>query len=196
MQAYPVWTHHTLALMTGDTPHYIARQVTEWRKKWRLIKLKRWVYVPSDTMQFLDTMTLSRWLVDPSYVSCERAMHFYGMIPESVHITTCVTPKKTQQYDTSVWEFSYRYLASKYYRWWEQIDQIYIATPEKALLDYCWLYQESLHDKSIESLRLHFPTEFSSQRFLQYMQRRNKKSFSKKLSLSIIPYLPDDWSTS
>lgn len=196
MKPYPVRTHTTLALMTSESPAYIARQVTEWSKKWWLIKLKRWVYVPAESMEWLDRLTISRWVVDPSYVSCESALSYYGMIPEGVTFTTCITPKKTQEYTTPVGIFSYKQLSPKFFRGWEQRDQMYIATPEKAFLDYLWLHPDTCHEQTIQSLRIHFPEEFSTHRFLAYMHRRDKAFFSKKLSLHIVPYLPYDWSAS
>lgn len=44
-------------------------------------------------------MIFSHGLVNPSYISLEYALSYYGLIPEEAVVITAITTKKTQSYD-------------------------------------------------------------------------------------------------
>ncbi|WP_216647557.1 hypothetical protein [Chitinophaga sp. SYP-B3965] len=84
---------------------------------------------------------IANHLCDPSYVSIDTALSFYGLIPERVYEISSVTTKTSREYITSVGVFSFTHLPSPYYslgiRRLAVSDGQYMlmATPEKALFD-------------------------------------------------------------
>ena len=89
---------------------------------------------------------------EPSYVSLESALSYYGLIPEAVYTTTSVTTQLRLEQKTPVGQFSYSHLKSNYfnfgfYRAQEKMNhqevKFLIATPLKALMDYIVLRKKN-----------------------------------------------------
>lgn len=84
---------------------------------------------------------LSNMMYGPSYVSLERALHIYGLIPEDVPVVTCMTTKASKQFTTPVGNFIYVHTPLHYYfvgitrMQFSQYENPLIACPEKALVD-------------------------------------------------------------
>ena len=84
---------------------------------------------------------LANMIYGPSYVSLEKALQIYGLIPEHVELITSVTFKPKREFKTPVGNFSYTYCHFKSYpigittRPHSQYENPLIATPEKALTD-------------------------------------------------------------
>lgn len=89
----------------------------------------------------------------PSYVSCEYALAYYGLIPEYVEEVTSVSTKRSRSFETPIGRFSYKHLPSKLYKIGFNLISIrnnetaLIATPEKALADL--LYLRDVHPESL-----------------------------------------------
>ncbi|MFY7994467.1 MAG: type IV toxin-antitoxin system AbiEi family antitoxin domain-containing protein [Bacteriovoracaceae bacterium] len=84
---------------------------------------------------------IANYIREPSYVSLESALSYYGLIPEAVYTTTSVTTNPNLEQETPVGHFSYSHLRSNYfnfgfYRAKEGEYRFLIATPLKALVDY------------------------------------------------------------
>ena len=84
---------------------------------------------------------LANMIYGPSYVSLEKALQIYGLIPEHVEMMTSVTFKPKTEFKTPVGNFSYTHCHFKSYpigittRSYSQYENPLIATPEKALTD-------------------------------------------------------------
>lgn len=84
---------------------------------------------------------LANMIYGPSYVSLERALQIYGLIPEHVEEITSVTFKATKEVKTPVGYFSYAHCHPNSYpigittRSFSPSENPLIATPEKALTD-------------------------------------------------------------
>jgi hypothetical protein len=84
---------------------------------------------------------LANLIYGPSYVSLEKALQFYGLIPKHVEMMTCVTAKKSKLFKTSIVDFSYLHCYPKSYaigittHSFSYLENPLIATPEKALTD-------------------------------------------------------------
>jgi predicted transcriptional regulator of viral defense system len=92
-------------------------------------------------------------LYKPSYLSLEYVLSRYGIIPESTYSITSVTTKATATFSVLGKEFLYRKIKKAAYTGYlpEKIDgkTIFIAEPEKALIDY--LYFVSLGRKTLNN---------------------------------------------
>ncbi|MGB4407985.1 MAG: hypothetical protein WBI82_14080 [Sphaerochaeta sp.] len=100
-------------------------------------------------------------LYDPSYISLESALAFYGMIPEGVIQITSVTARKTKSFRNPFGTFIYRSVKpelmfgytrekSSYSNNWSML----LAEPEKALLDFLYLNPQYDSSKDMQELRL------------------------------------------
>lgn len=84
---------------------------------------------------------LANLIYGPSYVSLERALQIYGLIPEHVENVTSVTAKASKKFKTPVGYFLYAHCHPNNYsvgvtsRTFSEYENPLIATPEKALTD-------------------------------------------------------------
>lgn len=84
---------------------------------------------------------LANMIYGPSYVSLERALQIYGLIPEHVEVVTSVTLKPSTEFKTPVGLFTYAHCSRNSYsigvttRAFSSYEHPLIATPEKALTD-------------------------------------------------------------
>ncbi len=139
----------------GESKDVLEVQLSHWVKKGYVIKLRRGMYTLSNSQRSCPSSEyfLANNLYSPSYISLETALSHYRFIPERVYSITSITPKKTMQFKNSLGRFTYRTIkASAFSHYEEQEDvngyRFFIATPEKALLDF--LYFATKHFKTIE----------------------------------------------
>lgn len=84
---------------------------------------------------------LANMIYGPSYISLERALQIYGLIPEHVEMVTSVTIKISKEFKTPIGHFSYAHCHPKGYsvgvttKTYSEYENPLIATPEKALTD-------------------------------------------------------------
>lgn len=122
-------------------------QLSRWAKQGKIIRLKRGLYTLPE--EFRKAPLSLRWLANtlysPSYLSLEYMLSWYDMIPERVATLTSVSTRKTASFTNPLARFSYRTLKKKHFFGFEETrdefeQPILVATPEKALLDYIYLY--------------------------------------------------------
>jgi predicted transcriptional regulator of viral defense system len=118
-------------------------KVTRMEKDGEIIRLKKGLFVVAQKnhLQPISKELIANHFYGPSYVSCETALSFYGLIPERVYVTKSITTKRTRSYVTSIGNFEYISLRQDYFAIGirqEIVENKYafmIATPEKALCD-------------------------------------------------------------
>jgi hypothetical protein len=133
-------------------------KVTHLLRSGELIRIKKGLYVfgPKQRRSMLSLEILANQIYGPSYVSCEYALAFYGLIPEHVVEVTNVTTKRYKYYETPMGRFSYTPLPSPLFstgfNLLEVVDHqsALIATPEKALADL--LYIRKIKIKTLSDL--------------------------------------------
>jgi len=124
-------------------PATLRMQLFRLCRKKKLIRLKKNCYTFPDAHP--TGLIMAQEMVQPSYHSLESVLSLQGIIPEGVAGYTLVTSKKTQQYSNIFGNYSYRHLPPELFFGVEQReDGAYVATPEKALLDYLYLNSKSL----------------------------------------------------
>ena len=132
----------------------IAREV----KKGNLIKLKNGVY---ETDRSVGGITLGTTIFGPSYVSFEKALEYYEMIPERIYTYTLATfdKKKKKKFVNAFGTFEYRDVPMEVYPLGIEIDnydgrEFLIASPEKALCDLLYTITPMKNLKDMEILLL------------------------------------------
>ncbi len=133
--------------------------ITRMLRAGELIRIKKGIYVfgKDYAKRPYSLEVLANMIYGPSYVSCEYALSFYGLIPEAVREVTSMTTGRNKYFDTPVGRFSYRYLRVNKYR--VGIDRVkigdgvsvLIATPEKALADT--VFKRNEESDNINELR-------------------------------------------
>lgn len=97
---------------------------------------------------------LANFLVNPSYISLESALSFYGILPQFPYTITSITPFKSQRIICGDKEYEFTHLESKYFFSFVKKDNFLIATPEKALLDELYFMAKKLRKVHFEDLDL------------------------------------------
>lgn len=134
-------------------------QLSLWRKKGYIESVKRGMDVFVSRKRDVSAEEISFFLYEPSYLSLEYALSYYGIIPEMVFVKTAVTPKTTRTFTNGFGVFSYRHLQPKLFFGYEIKEATFgkylLAEPEKALLDFLYLNLGKIHDEQdVEALRL------------------------------------------
>nr|WP_320059762.1 hypothetical protein [uncultured Bacteroides sp.] len=108
-----------------------------------IIRIKKGLYVcsPKATGIPLSLELIANHLYNPSYISYESALSFYGIIPERAYTIKSAVMKRSKTYTTSLGHFEYIQTDTSYFSIGvrsEVVRNAYaymIATPEKALCD-------------------------------------------------------------
>lgn len=134
-------------------------QLTMWSNKGYIIKLKNGVYAVADRKNKIKKEHVAYRLYEPSYISLEWALSYYGLIPEMVFNVTSVTTKTTRNYDNKIGLFIYRHIKPAMFVGYKKMDvenQPYLmALPEKALVDYLYLNSSKINNQDeFDELRL------------------------------------------
>lgn len=87
-------------------------------------------------------LEIANRLYEPSYVSFEYALAYYGMIPETVYSVTSATTRITREFSVQNRSYEYSRIKKKAYTGYRlmKVDtaKALMAVPEKALADYCY----------------------------------------------------------
>jgi len=151
----------TESLLIGEAvPGKTAVQISRWQKAGRLLQLKRGIYVLSETYRKIDPPEyyLAGLLNKPAYVSLEKALEYHGLIPEAVPVYSCVTTKRPGRMVTPLGVFDYRHVRSSLFWGYRSVKinglAVFVATPEKALLDLFYLRPVKVTEDYLDGMRL------------------------------------------
>lgn len=174
-------------LLAGDVDqNHIRRQLSRWTKTGRIIQLRRGLYTLAAPYRKVKPhpFTVANRVVRGSYVSCQTAMAYFGLIPEYVPTTISVSASRPASWDTELGIFTYRHIkpALLYGYTLEELgdgQQAYVATPEKALFDLIYLtpggdrmpYLHELRLQSLEQLNMPKLQEFAHRSHRPKMKR-------------------------
>jgi len=139
----PFFSHYDVAHELGLTLGSAEVLCTRYVKKGLLTRLKRGLYARSETLGNLDRINLFRIaniLQVPSYISLSTALAHYGISPlnrkgsyESISV------KRTKKFRAGELSFYYTKIRPDLYRDFIHRDGVFIALPEKAILDCLYL---------------------------------------------------------
>lgn len=150
-------------------------QLTLWQKRGYITKIKNGLYAFSETIGQIVPEELAGRLYGPSYISLEKALSFYGLIPEMVYSVTSVTPKTTREFKNKSGHFKYRNIKPDLFFGYKQkqgkIFPYLLAEPEKALLDLIYFNRLKTRD-DLSGLRINwknFKGLIKKQKIKKYM---------------------------
>lgn len=160
--------------------YWVRQKLYRYLKNGLIFKIKRGFYCFDK--EKLNLLVLANLLYQPSYVSCQSALFYYGLIPDVTQSTTSITTTTTKNIKTTLGNFIY-YKFKKELFFGYQVVKIgesffKIAFPEKALLDFFYLNKI----KSVDDLRLDL-SKLDHKRYKRYCQAF--PNWVKKIDLKI-----------
>lgn len=168
---------------------FYRRRLNEWQDKGYIIKIIKGYYIFSDLE--LDEkliFEIANRIYNPSYISFEMALSYYGLIPESVYGMTSASTRKTYRFKTAIAEFTYRSVSPRLFFGYiierHKDRHFKIAMPEKAILDYFYLNPEIKDDNAYESLRINKDLFFklvSRKKMYAFLEKFSQKSISRRI---------------
>lgn len=185
-----------------EGPSFLV-QLNRWVKSGKLIQLKRGTYILNEIYQkkAVNHFYIANNLVWPSYISLEKALEHWGLIPEAVHEYTSITSKRPQSIKTKIANFSYRNIKSSLfwgYQSFTQSDLVYfIATPEKALLDLFYYHPGQITNNYLDGLRLQNTEILDLEKFYNFALKFKKQKIfnAHKKALNIIKLQKNEYKT-
>lgn len=169
-------------------PNFSYRQIDRWEKDLFLVKVKKGYYMFLD--QKIDQSFLffmANKIYNPSYISLETALKFYGLIPEENFQITSVSSKKTVQFNNSFGFFRYSHIKPELFWGYKIIDgqeKVLLAEPEKAILDYLYLHFELKTENDFKEMRINknsFSNNINLEKFKRYLIMFNNKALNKRV---------------
>lgn len=151
------------ALLLAGRQHAgaVQRQLSRWVTAGRLLQLRRGCYVlpPAYRKSEPHPFLVANRLKAASYVSLQSALAHYGLIPEYVPVVTSVTTGRPELVQTPLGAFQYRHVTAVWFSGVQRVDvsggqAVFLATPEKALLDLLYLTPDSASAMFLTELRL------------------------------------------
>lgn len=127
--------------LSGESPSLVRTQLYRWMKSGKVLALRRQMYTLADIYRQtpVQTYLLANVLYQPSYLSCEWALGYFGLIPEKVTVHTSVTPRVPRHFNNAFGAFHYAHVKAEYFFGFATyaVDrrEVRMAEPEKALLD-------------------------------------------------------------
>lgn len=132
-----------------NTAYKIIERLTE---KGILKKLSKKRYLFA--LKPVDDFQMANFLYQPSYISLESALSFYGILSQFSYQVTSVSPKKTRSFEAQGKEFAYFHIKPALFFGYEKKENFLIALPEKALIDYLYFGSKGLRVLSLEEFDL------------------------------------------
>lgn len=145
-------------------------------------KIKRGLYFDNNFSP--REFEIANKLYSPSYVSFEYALMFYSIIPETVYPVISATSKTTREFTVANIDYRYYHLKKQGFTGYlkKNIDgqMIYLAEPEKALIDYLYfvdLGRKALYDR-IDVSKINYQKMME---FAKLFKRSSLEKLTKKI---------------
>lgn len=156
----PVFT--SALLMAGRiSPSDVQKQLARWVKSGKVVQLRRGLYTLGEPYRKVSPLPflVANRLREPSYVSLQSSLAYYGMIPEFVPVVTSVTTGRPGTVTTPLGRFLYRHVKRSLFEGFREVEvgdgqKAFVATPEKSLLDLVYLTPRGDEETYLDELRL------------------------------------------
>lgn len=172
--AFPLFSLSIAEQIMAQPKPQVVQQMQRWISSGQIISLRRGMYALSPTFQKvpLSPLHVANELYRPSYLSGLWALGFYGLIPERVVLFMSITTRVTRRFLNPLGEFAYSSIRQDLFRNFYKRDvdgfSVWIAEPEKALLD-CWhLNPGEWHPARMEEMRFQEFGLVSGKKLLSY----------------------------
>jgi len=202
VENYPIFGDWIFDLICPGSTGF-KNSITDWIEKGYVIRLKKGVYVlrEKDRRQKISRSYMANHLYSPSYISLEYALQYYGFIPERVYSITSVSSKKTSEFSNQEGNFSYKHVKTEVFSDFVSIKDSYgnnffIATPEKALLDFLYLKVRYVKNIEADIFDVSYRMQHLENIDCDKLRAISKKFKQKKMSWltdMLIDYIEQEW---
>jgi predicted transcriptional regulator of viral defense system len=161
----------------GGSREGIRVQLSRWMKQGRVIGLRRGHYALAERYRRVPVTggAMAGTLYRPSYLSGLWALGFHDLIPERVVRFTSVSPRPPQTFENPFGVFEYRNIKQQCFFGYQRVAQgggwIFVAEPEKALLDHWHLTPGEWDGERLEEMRYQHFERVDGGRLLAYAKR-------------------------
>ena len=131
------FTFSDLLKLWDGSPNSLKVSLSRAVKNGELKKLKTNIYIPSDRNVSIEK--IANKIYYPSYFSFESALSSYGILSQIPYVLTFATPLKTKKITLDDVRIEYRQIKKDLFFGFVLKDGLYVALPEKALLDSFYL---------------------------------------------------------
>ncbi len=173
-------------------PNIDKRRLFEWKKKGYLVKIRNeWYCLPEFFEEPYSSWIIANLVHNPSYISLESALGYYGLIPEGVFMTTSVTTKRPLRIEMAGHNYSYSNIKTELYSGYHLVEasrykrKIRIADIEKAIVDFFYFRSNYMTIKAISELRFNVPVlrdNLRIDRLFQYLEDFENKELEARVS--------------
>lgn len=166
-----------LTQLTGEPKRQLTTQLSQWVRKGKVQSLRRGLYSLANPYRKvpLSTLRVANELMKPSYLTSHWALSYYGLIPEKVVAFTSVTTRTTRTFQNDLGRFSYSSLKKDFF--WGFLPvlsdgaTVWIAEPEKALLDLWHLYHGDWSEARLIEMRFQNTGQLDFKKLRQYAEK-------------------------
>ncbi len=171
-------------------PDFHDQRLSEWQKKGYIKKIVKGYYIFSD-LEVNESVLfiIANKIFDPSYISLEMALSYYGLIPESVYGVTSVTSRKTYAFNSCLAKFSYRKIKVELMFGYQLVNyknySFKMAEIEKAILDYFYINPKLKSEGDFYELRINkeiFKEKIDTARLNRYLAQFVNKALAKRIN--------------
>jgi len=164
----------------------IRKQLTRWVSKGKLIQLRRGIYAVAQPYRDIQPhpFLIANMVKRASYVSLQSALAYFGIIPEYVPIITSVTTGRTEELTTKLGRFQFRHIKKELFWGYKEVEvsngiKVFIALPEKSLLDLIYLTPQSDSIEYLEELRLQNTENIDTKILMDFAQKYKTPKLSR-----------------
>lgn len=125
--------------------------------------------------------SVANFVYQPSYISLESALSYYGIITGITYAITSITVKKAVELEIDKASFSYAQVSSRFYWGYQKIDNYLIAEPAKAMLDWLYLGYKGLRKTEMDevdyvsldkSMVIHYARLLNNNSFIKFVRQK------------------------
>jgi len=172
---------HTENLLAGvSDPAGIEVQISRWNKAEKIIQLKRGMYLLAEPYRKVEVYDpyIAAILKKPSYISMEKALEYHNLIPEAVTVYTSITTKRNGRFVSRAGIFDYRHIKKSLFWGYASVtvnkQTAFIASCEKAILDYFYIKKLDISLDYLHELRLQNINKINIEKLFEYAGRFKK----------------------
>ncbi len=161
-------------------PTGIEVQISRWNKAGKIIQLKRGLYLLAEPYRKIEVYDpyIAAILKKPSYISMEKALEYHDLIPEAVTVYTSITTKRKARFVSEAGIFDYRHIKKSLFWGYESVtvnkQTAFIASCEKAILDYFYIKKLDISLDYLNELRLQNVKKINIEKLFEYARRFKK----------------------
>lgn len=175
----PAFRTEDVAVLSKISNQHASQLLRRLSKTKHVIQIKRGTWILSDKIEPL-ILPYFLTMPAPSYISLQSALSFHGMIMQIPEIVYAISIARTRTYQTPIATISLHHVTPKMMFGYEEISPyINMASPEKAIVDFCYLHQAKSR-KFVKLPEFELPKNFDIKRMHRYIamipyQKRRQK---------------------